>query len=78
MGERMSKENKAQPRIFRAGLSDSELVVFLRDVAKKLETRELIIESPGRLRAKADAIEDELVRMKSDIDLFVVGYFDVT
>ncbi|MFC3393668.1 hypothetical protein ACFOGG_01865 [Brenneria rubrifaciens] len=47
----MGSENKAQPKIFRAGLSDDELIGFLRDVIKKIEIRKISEGRPEKLSA---------------------------
>ncbi|MBP2846366.1 hypothetical protein J8655_12845 [Dickeya oryzae] len=73
----MEGENKTQPRIIRGDFNDQELVIFLKGLAEKLETREYLKKRPEELRAKIDAVEAELARMSSDVDLFVVDYSEV-
>ncbi|QCR10045.1 hypothetical protein [Brenneria rubrifaciens] len=64
----MGSENKAQPKIFRAGLSDDELIGFLRDVIKKIEIRKISEGRPEKLRAQAVEAEKDLVKLDKDIN----------
>lgn len=67
----MESENKAQPKIFRAGLSDDELIGFLRNVIENIEIRNLSKGRPERLRASADESEKELAELDNFIDSVV-------
>ncbi|UPT55491.1 hypothetical protein [Dickeya zeae] len=53
-------EAQKRPKIFSAGLSDKELIEFLRDTINKLEARKHNEGTPERLRAMADDAERKL------------------
>ena len=60
-------EAQKRPKIFSAGLSDDELIVFLRETADVLYTRSSLMGRPERLRADADESEKRL----DELDEFI-------
>ncbi|OSN02941.1 hypothetical protein AU510_16235 [Lonsdalea britannica] len=66
-GEVMS-EKKAQPKIFRDGLSDDDLIYFLRRLIEKMETRNNLAREPERLRIKIIEAEKKLDLLNEDIN----------
>ncbi|MEI7214231.1 hypothetical protein WCT97_16520 [Pectobacterium versatile] len=64
-------EAQKRPKIFSAGLSDDELIEFLRDLIKTLEARKYFNDRPKELRASADAAEKELTRLNTLINVSV-------
>ncbi|MBA0204405.1 hypothetical protein [Pectobacterium aroidearum] len=60
-------EAQKRPKILSAGLSDDELIVFLRETADVLYTRSSLMRRPERLRADTDESEKRL----DELDEFI-------
>ncbi|TAI86901.1 hypothetical protein [Pectobacterium versatile] len=56
-------EAQKRPKIFSAGLSDGELIKFLRETADTLDTRSSLRGKPEKLRANADESEKRLAEL---------------
>lgn len=60
-------EKKAQPKIFRGGLNDEELVEHLSNVVEKIKIRNISKDSAPKLRARAEEADKKLAELNEFI-----------